>query len=404
MINLPGFDTSAYLFKSEYDSNKRDKDYYLNNVRSLYSDYLRGATSIGFDGISRIQYLRSVASGNDPIGSKANSNPAQRKSSILDINGNPVQHDIEMFPEINHSHEVWDVVSPIGKILAALDGMYAKIDYEISVDPLDYNTKRKVEDAKLHAWQYSKNQAKIQLAAQIAGVEVPEPKFIPETEEDLENNDELFNPDHCRFLELVVKHSLDITHWSSDLKKMFYRDLDVIGAACIKNEYDPSDGKVKPRYVNPEWADIEASDYMDCRDSERAWEYKLVSISILRQYFPEEPEEFFKKIAGNSGSMYGNPSIDKFQNYCIKDVYGYWKYDQYKVLVGMFEWVDIDKSKEVIGTKHGRKNIKVVPLDKKVESDKTIRFSEDRIRHQASWVVGTDKVYEYGPAYENTEP
>lgn len=405
MINLPGFDTSAFLFRSEEDSDKRDEQYYLNNVQSLYSEYVRGSCSIGYSGLSRIEYLRSVANGDDPIGSQnTTAEKTSRKSSILDINGNQIPYDIEMFPAINHSHEVWDVISPIGKVLDALDGMFAKIDFDISADPLDPTTKNEVEDAKFFAWQYSKNQKKVQFAAQLAGVEVPEPDFIPEEPKDLDENQEAFLPAHCRYVELVVKHSLDISHWPTDLKKMFYRDLLTFGSACIKNDYDPATGKVRPRYVDPARADIQASDYVDCRDSERAWDFEPMSISRLRQYFPDEPEEFFKKIAGTFSGMFGNPNINMFSNYDKKDRYGKWGYDEFKGMVGNFEWVDISKTKEVIGTKHGRKQVKEVPLNKSVTQDKTIRFKEDRIRYQARWVVGTDKIFEYGPAYEITEP
>ena len=406
MFKLPGFNSKAHLFRSECDPDKRDKEYYLCNVQSLYSDYLRGTSSVGYAGLNRIAYLRDLAEGNNPFGSDQKEDKAEPQRAILDVNGNPIQYDSEAYPEINHSHEVWDIISPACKIMDAMDGMLSKAEFDIACDPLDPNTRQKIEDEKLFAWQYAQGEPQLKLAAKVAGVPLTEPNFVPQTEQDMDGNEEYFLPDHCRYIELVVKHSFDISHWSTDIKKLFVRDLITLGFASVRNVYDPADGKVKPRYVNPGMgADIQSSDYIDCHDSERAWEFELVPISILRQYFPDKDEEWFKKIAGTYAGQFGNPDIDTFKSsYTVQDSYGRWRYDQFKALVFNAEWIDIDKSKEAVGTKHGRKTVKQVPLSKKVAQDKTVRFAEQRIRHDCRWVVGTEDIFEYGPAYNITEP
>jgi len=406
MISYPGFDTSAYLVLQERNPALRDKAYYLQNARAFYSSYLNGTSTIGWDGATRFEILRLFSEGRQPSPSK--SQQVEKSGSILDINGNPIEYPAEErnsdILSINPNHDVWDILSPAPKIMEALLGTFAKIDYEISADPLDYNTIHEVEDAKWERWAIARNAEKIKMAAAIAGVEFPIPENLPETQEDMDQNSEEFMPAHLRYIEQIVKHSFDISHWSPDVKMMFYRDLLIGNKACIQNQYDPEDGKVKPTYISPTVGDVQRSDFVDCRDSERGWHFSLMSISTLRQYFPDKDEDFFRKAAKAYAGKFGNPRVDFFDKYNIQQGEG-WGYDAYKVCIFNCEWIDIDTTKEVISkNKYGREMIKEVPLNKKVASDKVVRFSDTRMRFQCKWVIGTDDIFEYGPAYDVTYP
>ena len=400
MIKFPGY--SDFLISQESDPDKRDKNYYLKNVKAFYSEYLDGQSTVGYNGIARIQYLRSFAEGSQL--SKNEPTTTTRQSALLDENGNPIEYESDIYPTFDWTSEVWDILSPANKIMDALTGTLKKIDFEISCDPMDYATIHEIEDAKLKSWVYSKNKTKVQFAAKLAGVDIPEPDFIPEQPEDLDQNTEAFLPDHARYIEQVVKHSFDISHWDPDTITLFYRDLFCLNKACVKNEYDPEDGKVKPIYIDVSSADIQRSKWMDCRDSERGWHFYLMSISTLRQYFPEKDEEFFKKAAMNYAGYFDNPGTELFGQYSVRDPYGRYGYDAYKVCIGNFEWIDINTTKEIISEKRGRKNVKEVPVGKNDARDKTIRFRDERMRFQSKWVVGTDEIFEYGPAYDVTYP
>jgi len=400
MIKFPGY--SDFLVTQESDPNKRDKNYYLTNVKAFYSEYLNGQSTVGYDGIAKIQYLRAFSEGrqlpeNEPA-------TTMRQSALIDVNGNPIEYESDIYPVFDWASEVWDILSPANKIMDALTGTLTKIDFEISCDPMDYNTIHEIEDAKLKSWVYSKNKTKVQFAATLAGVDIPEPDFVPEQPEDLEQNTEAFLPDHARYIEQVVKNSFDISHWSPDTVTMFYRDLFCSNMACVKNEYDPEDGKVKPTYIELTTADVQRSKWMDCRDSERGWHFYLMSISTLRQYFPDKDEEFFKKAAMNYAGYFDNPGTETFARYSVRDPYGRYGYDAYKVCIGNFEWIDINTTKEIISEKRGRKNVKEIPVGKNDVRDKTIRFRDERMRFQSKWVVGTDEIFEYGPAYDVTYP
>jgi len=358
---------------------------------------------IGYSGQSKIERLRAFSEGRQPH-TEQPVNKEKKQSPILDVNGNAIEYEVDMFSGYNPQHEVWDILSPANKIMDALYGTLSKLEFNISSDPLDYSTRHKIENDKLFAWQYSKNKTKIQFAAQLAGVEVPEPSFVPETAEDLDNNDELFAPDHCRYIEQVVKHSFDIAHWAPDIVELFYRDLFSNGKACIKNEYDPETGKVKPTYISLSMGDIQPSQWIDCRDSERGFHFELMSISRLRQYFPDKEEDWFRQVAGSYCSMFGNPTTGIFDRYDTKNAYGNWMYDSFKACVLHTEWIDVNTTKETVGTKNGRKVVKEVPLSKKVAQDKTVRFKDERMRYQCSWVIGSDDIFEYGPAFDTTFP
>lgn len=402
MIKFPNFGKDEYLIVQEPDPDLRDKAYYLRNVKAFYGEYLNGLSTIGFDGLSRIEYLRAFAEGKQPI--KREPLKPNRRSAILDQNGNPIEYDTDITPFIDWSSDVWDILSPANKIMDALTGALTKIDFEISCDPIDPSTRNEVEDNKLDSWQYKQNRKRIQFAAMVGNVTVPEPAYIPDSPEDLDQNSEKFLPDHARYIEQVVKHSFDISHWDPDTLELFYRDIFIANKACVKNEYDPEDGKVKPRYININTADIQRSKWIDHRDSERAWHFELINIATLRQYFPDKPEEFFKKAAASFAGYFDNPGTGLWSRYNEKDTYGRWGYDSFKCCVGNFEWIDINTTKEEISEKKGRKITKEVPLSSNSAKDKVVRFKDERMRFGAKWLVGTDAIYEYGPAFDATYP
>ena len=402
MIKFPGFSDQQFLMIQEPDPDKRDKNYYLHNVKAFYTEYINSQSTVGYDGIARIEYLRAFAEGRQPV--KKEPTTVTKQSAVLDVNGNPIQYESDVYPVIDWSAEVWDILSPANKIMDALSGSLTKMDFEVSCDPMDYGTKQWIEDEKLRRWAYSKNRVKVQFAAKLAGIEMPEPDFIPESPEDLEQNTEEFLPDHARYIEQVIKHTFDISHWAPDTVTLFYRDLFICNKACVQNRYDPEDGKVKAYFIDLAMADTQKSKWIDCRDNERGWHFELMSISQLRQYFPDEPEEFFKQAAASYAGYFGNPGTELFARYSVQDPYGRWGYDAYKACVGNFEWIDINKTKQVEYERKGRRIVKDVPLGKKDDVDKVVRFADERMRFQAKWVVGTDRIFEYGPAYDVTYP
>lgn len=407
MFQAEGFDKNVFTFRSEYDPSKRDKDYFLNNIQALYSEYLKGASTVGYSGISRLEILKAFSEGRQPY-YRPDLNPEetqQKNTGLLDQNGNALRSNSvnEDFPLFNWNYEVWDVLSPANKINNTLEGTLCKIDYDINADPMDYGTKREVEDNQLERWELSQNRRKYELAAQVAGINMPMPEFMPESPEELDIFVEEFMPAHVRFIEQVVKHTFDISNWAEDVKVLFIRDLLIGNMACVRNEYDPATGKIKVRYQSPSQADIQKSQHIDCRDSERAWSFYLMNVSELRQYFPDKPEEFFKTVASTFAGMFDNPLSQYFNKYTVQQPWGGYGYDSFKCVVGHFEWIDIDKRKFVEGTKKGRRVVKEVPFDSTVEQDKTVKFKESRVRMEAKWLVGHQEVFEYGPSYENDD-
>ena len=407
MIKLDSFDTRTHLILQEPDPARKDKDYYRANVYAMYSEWCGQASTVGYNGVARIDLLRAFADGrqpDDPLRTKAQ---AQKENSpILSPTGVPYEYTTEpaeQLPMLNVHHEAWQVFSPANKIVEAVMGKLVPIDYEIACDPLDYGTKQKVENAKLFAWQYKQNQAVIGLMEQVAGVQADRPQFVPEEPEDLDLNEERFLPDHAMYVEQVVKHAFDLARWQPVLAGQFLRDVFVSGEGCIRDAYDPETGKVYPIYVDPRDADIQPSKHPDHSDSERAWSFDLWNLSRVRQYFPDKDEKWFKDVAGWVSGRFGNPLSTEWNAYNVLDPYGRWMYDRYKVPVMHCEWIDIDKTKEVVGTNDkGRRSVKQVPLNSKVAESKTVRFSEDRRRYEAYWVMNTDDVFEYGPAHENS--
>ena len=404
MLLFPGFDTDKYLFYQEPDPRKKTANYYLTNICSMYSSWLRGQSVVGYTDLLSIERMRAFSEGRQTH-PKSKITSEEKYSPLLDQNGNRIKKEVDMFEGYNPNHEVYEIISPANKIMDALYGSLSKIDFNISCDPLDYATQQSVEDEKLKAWVYAKNQKIIKKAAEIAGIQVPEPDVVPEAPEDLEDNADKFLPDHAKFVEQVVKHSFDISHWSPDIVQLYYRDLFANGRGCVKNEYDPSDGKVKPTYIDLTMAYGQTSKWVDCRDQERGGHFELMSITRLKLYFPDKPQEWFEKIAQNYCGQFGNPMPGLWDRYNIMDPYGNYLYDSFVACVFHGEWIDTEKIREAVGTKHGRKTVKEVPLDEKITTDKAERFRDERKRFQCSWVVGVeDGMFNYGPAIDCTYP
>ena len=409
MVEFPKFSEDGRFYPQIYepDPDKRDYGYYLRNCQSFYSSYLKDYTAVGFNGRERVRFLRSFARGaqyiENPKGEKV-----RRETRLLNAQGQRIIQEEEDTNTNVRDELFYGILSPADKIMNSLIGAVAKIDFEVSADPLDYATRHSVDLAKLKSWVYAQEKEKIHAAAGMAGIEYPKPDFVPEDTDDLESFDKEggFAPDHVMFIEQVIKDSFNISGWTPVTKELFFRDLFEVGYACIKNDYDPADGKVKPSWVDIEFADIQKSRWPDFRDAQRAFHFYTMNITTLRQYFPDKDEVWFKNVASNYCGMLGNPASDSWGAYNHFSDKGECLYDAFKCCIGSFEWIDLNKSKEVVTQdKWGRKKYEGVPLTKEVSSEKNkvVRFEEDSIRHSAKWVVGTnDGLFDWGVAYEQT--
>src|SRR5574343_681700 len=159
MIKLDGFDTRSQLIIQKQDPARKDKEYYKANIFAMYGQWLGQASTIGYNGVFRIDLLRAFADGrqpDDPIRKEA-----KEPVAILDANGNPTQHEPdEPMSTFNVHHEAWQIFSPANKIVEAIDGKLTPLDYEVQCDPMDYDTRQVIENAKLFAWQFAQNQRK----------------------------------------------------------------------------------------------------------------------------------------------------------------------------------------------------------------------------------------------------
>ena len=364
MLDLPEYSNNSIWIPTVQvnDPEARDKAYYVKNVKSFYFQYYNGYSLNGWEfSNTRVDFLRAFAEGRQYQPHKGEYKE-QKKELSVDVNGNRVQEKKD-FPNIDWSCDIYDILSPANKIMESLYGSVSKIEYEINCDPLDYATIHKQEDKKLKAWSDSRIQDKVNNLAKMAGLEMPQPDFVPEDKKDLDLAAELgeFTEEHVKYVEQLVKHTFDISHWSPDIKELFYRDLFILNRACIKNEYDPEDGKIHANYIDPKYADTQKSIYMDCRDNERWWHFYTVPLSTLRQYFPDKPEDWFQKLANSYLGRFDNP-LSWNDLYNTADPFGCYPYDSFKIGIGNFEWIDINTTKVKTYTdKYGRKHNKEIP-------------------------------------------
>lgn len=389
---------------------KKTKDYFLNNARALYSLHVKGLSGVPFSLLDEFYFLRSFASGTQS---------EDRYKDWMLKDESPDQVDfIQNVGVINqakgdlrkgYTNIFFDIVSPANKIVETLIGKFESVEYEIMADPIDPKSRKGIEDAKIELWVTKEQLPFLKMASEAAGVPMEEPEFVPESREELDLYEMLggLKPNFARIMEVVAKKTLDVSYWLPEIKKMLYRDFVVLGIAACRDYYDPEDGLVKSRYVDPANFGIQWSKYPDHRDSEYAYEFTDMSISTLRQYFPDRDDAFFEKIAFMYSGYAGNPETGLWDTYRMKTLSGSWGYDSYKVCIGDFEWIDIDGEKEVIKkNKFGREVSDPVAYDKDVKEteSKTVRFTDKRMRFGTMWIVGTDELFEWGKCYDVTRP
>jgi hypothetical protein len=389
---------------------KKTKEYFLNNSKALYSLQVKGLSGVPYALLDEFHFLRSFASGMQSEDRYKNwmlKDESPNQNDFIQGVGITTQSKGDL--RKGYTNIFFDIVSPAPKILATLVGKFSSVEYDISADPIDYGSKQGIENAKIDLWATKENQDFLRLASSTAGIPMQEPDFMPESREEIELYEILggFKPNHCRIMETVIKKTLDVSYWLPTIKDMLYRDLVTLGMCGCRDYYDPEDGLVKSRYVDPSNFGIQWSKYPDHRDSEYAYEFIDMSISSLRQYFSDRDESFFEKIAYTYSGYAGNLMGGEFDTYKTRTASGGYGYDSFKVCVGDFEWIDIDGGKEVIKKNvFGREISESVAFDKDVKEteNKKVRFTEKRMRYGTMWVVGTDEVFEWGKCYDVTRP
>lgn len=387
------------------DPEKKDYYYFLRNCEAIYSTFYKSGAAVPFSSVRRFLELKAFAQGLQPSDFYKDYLSRYRtdyEENILD----PTMGFIgkRKGKAKGFMRAMWDVLSPMPNIMDSMVGTLTKTRTDIRCDALDPISKEKQADAKLKLWVDTQHAEDLQQAYQMAWLKMQEMEFQPENELELELYEQLggFRPAYTRVMEKLVSHTMDISDWDY-IEQRLYRDYITYNVFGVRVYYEPETGKYKLRPADPIRSGIQYSEFNDCRTSEWAYEFTDVSITKLVQEFPDKDFEFFRDIAQRYCGYMNNPSQSEWGNYSTQDANGFMKFDFFKVPVLTCYWYDDEGEQQV--SQSGKYNTKVFSApygDKVPQTDgKKSRFKMRRFCYGATWVIGTELIYQWGKTYDN---
>lgn len=408
-MNIPKSLSSKYKtgnFQIVRDKSPKVKGtpaYFLDNMEGMYSLFLKGHASYQHSP-EKIDLLRAYAEGNqsesfykDYFAKEKTTSTPQPVSDVDGAGGwtQPKEDKRKGFMNV-----LWNVVSPAPKILSKMNGMFMRAEYDIVATPSDPVSKNAIQESELQLWAVSKDLEFLKTYFNVAGLDMQEPEYTPETQEELTLYRERggFKPEHAMYIEQATSQSLKQSMWK-ELKARLIADLVNIKLAATKAYCDDSTGTVKIKYIDPKSAAVQFSSYHDHQDSEWAFHVEQYSISELVER--GIPRHELEKVAKEYSGHYGNPTSDVFKDYNVMNPDGTYKYDFYKVSVLEGEWIDCDTKQELFRTnRYGHKRVIPQEYGEKVyDTDNAqTKFTDIRKLYKACWVIGTDVVFDYGEA------
>ena len=211
-------------------------------------------------------------------------------------------------------------------------------------------------------------------------------------------------------VEAVMKDAIEVSlNYASmgDILRLMHEDIFDIGMMDC-HVYRDASGLQTVEYVDPESHICPISEYSDCRDRRYSMILKRMTISQLRQECPDmtEDEIFdiarrYAKIGNNSllasGAMdFSRPGRAQFNRASGPT------YDDFTIVIGKAYMVCGDTEAYLMGHKSmGGRIYKQVPVGAKlspldIERGRSIETKTIQRVYQWKWVVGSDKVFDYG--------
>lgn len=385
------------------DPQKKTYNYFLRNCQNIYGTYINNGAALPYASFSEFKSLRQFANGDQP------EDFYKKYFSRQEIQDDPVIDSTLGYigrrgkPK-GFMKPLWEVMSPAPKIITSIIGKLTKTQTDVSCDAIDNVSKSLERDAKIELWGTAENLDYFRQAHAAAGIKMDEPDFIPEDIDELQLYEDLggFKPAFTRCMEKLIKHTTDISAFE-EIESAMYKDYLTYNVMGCVERYDPETGKYRVEHVDPENAGCQWSRYQDCRDIEWAYEFLDVNITKLRQYFPDEPDDSFTQLAEKFCGYAGNPHSSKFPQYTGQTEEGFRKYDFFKVPVVHAVWIDDDGKRQVIQKTKYRETMYETDISEVVKDTegRTSRVKLKRYCFEAYWIVGTNKIYQWGKCHDN---
>jgi len=365
---------------------EKEHDWHLQFSEAIYAEYVKDQAFPVYSKRDEIIENRAYGSGRQ--------DPSRYVKIIRGESELPGESEKE-YANLDHR-----IVSPASKFKQAVIGKMMAIDHNISAIAVDPVSSREKDQKKWSLWAQKQYGQKINKLKSQLGLATQEPEFVPDTlsELDLFMSVSGIKLKQEIMAEQLLDYSFYMSQWKNDVKPKLIADLFENAFAGVKDYIDPEDGKVKGRYVDIANCIAEYSRRSDFKNSRYAAELIWMTPVELREYGFTEEE--IKGMSKNFNGSYGNPYIDNW--YGDMDHNRGYVYDNFKIPVLDSAYFSINKEYVTTRkTKYGEKSYKEDFGKIKNSEKRKTEVKEIKVVYKSKWVVGTQKVFDYG-ILENT--
>lgn len=393
------FKTSGIVDHRNVDpALKTSPEYFLSCVKGYYGEYLRNGCYTSPTMHKSFDELELYGAGDIDTSEMKNFIKSGEKS--LSKNPYASSNNKTWEEELSKGWDNldWSPVSPMPRINKIVEKAADVFSSDIRVYPTDPFSRNKEEEDKANAYVRMKDFEFQMEYSKRAGIPIDEAQYIPENIDQLnlyaQNGG--FKQAHARALEALLK-GIDKASDYDEIQKDHIRDLKNFSICGMKTEFDRLSGKIYYRYISPKHGVIQSSRYNDFRDATFAGDYEAINLSDLAVYGFDELQR--GEIAKCYCGIYDNAPIALWDNVNVRNAYGSYVWDSFKVCVAHWCWKDTDKEyRKEYTTPFGEKRIAAEKWGKPlgVKTNKKISTVSKTVLREASWIVGTDYVYNYG--------
>lgn len=300
----------------------------------------------------------------------------------------------------------WDNLAIASSILSKFVGIFNLLEHNIiatSIDSAGGGLKEDIEYQIRAEMELKDTLAMLNMASPATNEEIP---VIPKSIEEFRMFKKLgvFRLLEEIAAEMILQHTYNISNWS-ELKKMLTKDVFSLGWFAYRRYLDYTDYKVKAKYIDPDLLIVPYSQFPDHHDISQAGYIEYYTINQLRPslirdgYTEEQIFEIAKKYQG----YMGNPSYSfEFQDCNQFHVsHGFMPYENHKIAVLHYEFQSTDNQRWKSHTdQYGRKKTEKKAADYKLAEGSKAEIKDIPIiqLYNASWIIGSDCVYEFGPS------
>ena len=391
------------------DPKKKDEPEYCRKwAEAIYSMHIRNRSGIPYDLLYTWDEQRYYGKGmqnKDRYKQIVMTEDVEQDSTFYSTDGtirSTLEERRKGWKNIND-----DIVSVAPKIKDVFHGLFDQQDFEISADTIDLNsgaTKDRLKYGLLAQSLFQKEFARLRA---IGGIPEQQNQFMPKnvTELDMYEAAGGFKLNIAKVMEKLLRHTFEISDWDHTLKKKLLDDVLDIGYIAVRQMYDPDTKKTKVKYVDPATLSIQYSREDDYEDADWCGYYTTYTISQLEQWGFDRIE--LQKLAHDSSGKFGNPSETMWYRFKTQDTLGGYNYDFYRVPVYEVEWIDSNTNKYLkYNNSKGKLRMRPVEFDtdESKYTKKKVEVHSERLVYKCKWIIGTDKVFDFGIAHDQFRP